>query len=97
MNGSCLQIEFVVHSHKIHLKPSKFLFGCDLAYFGSFAVSILENDSKTPEFWVVGSGFVMLMLAIYADLEGKIVPVWFSVIAASLRSVKTLFVGYKII
>ena len=34
----CLKIEFAVHSFKIHLRPSKCVFGCDLAYFASFEV-----------------------------------------------------------
>ena len=68
-----------------------------MAYFGTFVVSFLENDSKTPEFWVVGLEIVLLKLVFRPDPEFKAVPEWLFVIAASLRSVKTLFVGYKII
>ena len=68
-----------------------------MAYFGTFVVSFLENDSKTPEFWVVGLGIVLLKLVFRPDTEIKPVPEWLCVIAASLRSVKKQLVGQKVV
>ena len=56
------------------MTPWKFLFGCNLAYFGKFVVYILENESENPLFWVVGWGIVILKLAFGADIEINVVP-----------------------
>ena len=74
LNDFSLENNYVVHSDTIHLKPWKILFGCNLAYFPMFVVSIPQNDSKKPLFWVVGLRIVFLKPTFGADLEVKIVP-----------------------
>ena len=56
-----------------------------------------QKQRKTPEFWVVGLGIVLLKLVFRPDPEIKPVPEWLCVIAASLRFVKKPLAGQKVV
>ena len=65
---SYLENQSTSHTNTIHLTSSKFLFGCNLAYFAMFEPQILQNFVKTLELSVVSLGMIFLRSAAETDI-----------------------------
>ena len=92
---TCLQNWFAAHGDKIHHRPWKFRFGCNLAYFGKIVAWNEKIDQKLPGFRVVGLGIIILELSDEADLLVQLVPECWPMIAALSRSFFALMVRHE--
>ena len=92
---ACLQNWFAAHGDKIHHRPWKFRFGCNLAYFGKIVAWNEKIDQKLPGFRVVGLGIIILELSDEADLLVQLVPECWPMIAALSRSFFALMVRHE--
>ena len=89
------KIWFAAHGDKIHLRPWKFRFGCNLAYFGKIVAWNEKIDQKLPGFRVVGLGIIIFELSDEADLLVQLVPECWPMIAALSRSFFALMVRHE--